>query len=992
MLRRGSLAAALLLLGAAAQAATLSFNGSAVGACSLSGSTYTCASLSLGSTDVVAIASGYTVVVNSSLDFSYNQGLTMSGSAQLQTSGYLDIGDINPANLAISGGTLTTGGNFKIGSQAQTIVANVNAASMTIGSGSTTKITGTLTASGAISLGSHVTIVGPISATTVATNSPVVITGDVSATSSFQLASGSTVKGNVSAPTVVMDPSSSSVTGNVSASSSLTIGSGNTINGTVTGGSMTMASSNVVINGNVTMSGDVDIGSSGTINGDLVARNVTTHASNDVINGNAAVNAIYLDWNSSVTKVITCTGPGAVLCSCVTKADPNYKPTCGAAAPSVPHHIQITHSGSAMTCQAQSVSLRACADAACSSSFTGSTTVTLTPGGGSVTFNGSASATVSQSTAGTATLNATGSGSSNATTCVNSSNGSSSCAMTFTDNGLQLSAPDHVSMTSANLTIQALKSGPNNGTCVPLVKNATVPVNFSCGYMNPASGDQPVTIGNTAVSCGSGSTAVPVTFDANGLGTPALQYPDVGLMSLNASYISGSLGASGGTNFTTAPAKFMIVATATTPVSVGTTADPAFARASDSFTLSVSAVNANGTVTKNFGNESTKESFILSQNLKLPSDGDNQITKGSFGTINSGVATSTAWTFAESGTITLNAALSNSSTYYLGKTGVTGFNTKGTLDLRFVPHHFNTALVAGIPMACAQLGGYSNPCAPSNTSGSFVYAKQGFFMSATAYRDASNVSRNYRPRTISSDSADVSRAVTLSAWTAANGTTADSTLAFTTTPTFAFSYGVGTLGDPAKSPVPVLPTLAFKGSGVGPSTIFLRAVDSDGATSQRSGATETPLTVVSGRMTIANVYGSSTSPVPIEARAQYYSSAAGTWLSNPLFTPVAPAQGAAIPLQASDGYYYDNATPPAYSCTGALTCTALQLVPGTLNFKNGTGLFSLAPPKASGSVMVRLQPSVISTYIPYLPINIGGRVTFGIYRSGPVLYLREVYN
>jgi MSHA biogenesis protein MshQ len=74
----------------------------------------------------------------------------MSGSATCKPRGNnINIADINPSNLAISGGT-TAGGNFKIGNQAQTIIANVNAATMTIGSGSDTKITGTLTASGQI--------------------------------------------------------------------------------------------------------------------------------------------------------------------------------------------------------------------------------------------------------------------------------------------------------------------------------------------------------------------------------------------------------------------------------------------------------------------------------------------------------------------------------------------------------------------------------------------------------------------------------------------------------------------------------------------------------------------------------------------------------------------------------------------------------------------------------------------------------------------------
>nr|WP_308495542.1 DUF6701 domain-containing protein [Duganella guangzhouensis] len=1059
MLRRATapLAALSLLLllvhSGSAAAANVNFNGGAVSNCTLSGSTYSCTSIPLGSSDFAVIASGYTVVVSSSFAPAYNQGLTMSGTAVLQTSGSNNIDLSASNNLSVSGGTISAGGNFKLGASTQSITANVNAATITT-AGSATYITGNVSASGAISFGSSTTVTGSVSAasittgsattitgsltvsgtadlgsaikvngnvnanavktgspatiggnivssttidlgsgtavsgsisgTTITTTSAVTLSGNINASTSFTLASGSTVTGNITAPVVTLSSSSSTVKGDITATTSLDIGSSDIVTGTVTAGSLSMRASGSTINGTTKISGDVDMASGSTINGDLTARNVTQHASSAVINGNAAVNSIYIDWGDSVSKTITCTGTGAVGCSCVTKADPNYQPTCGAATPSVADHILITHGGSALTCQPQSVTLTACANSSCSSTYTGSTTVTLTPGGGSVTFTGSTTATVSQSAAGTTNL-----ATSATTTCLNTSTNpnTSSCAMTFSDSGLVLTAPDHVSMASATLNIQALKASANSTkSCVPLVQNSTVPLKFSCGYTNPSSGTMSPSIASSPVACNGGTTNVNVTFDGNGLATPALAYADVGTMSLQASYTSGNNGASGSTSFTTAPASFKIDATATSPVSL---LNGAFARASDTFTLKVSAINTSGAVTPNFGRESTAESFIISQNLKLPSDGVNNITKGTFAAISSGVGSSTSgnaglWAFTETGTITLNAALTNSSSYYLGKT-VTGFNTKGTVDLRFVPHHFDTVLVSGIPMKCTDVGGYSNPCT-GNTSGSFVYSKQGFFLTVNAYRDSSTISQNYRLKTVSADSADVSRAITLSAWTAAGGTTAAPYLSFTTTPAFTFSSGVGQiLGAPN---VVVLPILAFTGTAVGPTTVFLRAIDADGATSLRSSAVEAPLTIVSGGMMINNAYGSSTSAVPVEVRAMYFSSAAATYLFNPTFSPVSSAGnavvGAAIPLATSDGSYA--------TCTGALSCTTLQLVAGKLQFSGGKGSFSLAAPKASGSVLVRLKQSVIDSYIPYLPMINGGTVTTGVSRPGPVVYTREVYN
>jgi MSHA biogenesis protein MshQ len=970
-----------LLLPQAAWAASDNFNGGAVGNCSYDSpsKTYSCSALS--TSNDIAIASGYTVVLTGSINFDFNQQLNMSGSARLQTTGSLDIGNIKPSNLNISGGTLAAGTNFKIGNQAQTITANVTAATMTVGTGSNTKITGTLTATGQIDLGSHATIVGAVSATVVTTNSPVVITGAVDASTSFQLASGSTLTGNLTSPKVALDPSSVTVTGSITAATSISIGSGNTVNGAITGGTLSMASSNVTVNGNVTMTGDVSIGSNGTINGDLAARNVTTQSSGDYISGNAAVNAIYLDYGARVGKTITCTGAGASGCSCVTRADSSYTPTCGAAAPSGPHHILITHGGSALTCQAQNVTLRACADANCSTTYTGGTSVTLTPGGGTVSFSGSTTATVRQTTVGTATLST-----SLATTCMNSSTNQASCAMDFRDNGLEVSAPDHVSMTSAQLMVQALKSGPGNASCVPLLQG-TVPVKFGCTYMNPtAARSIPVTINGTDVSCGASSTDVSLNFNSAGLATPTLQYAEAGQVGINARYVgsggNANLAASGSDDFVAAPASFKIEALTPAGVNLG-----AVARASDSFTLAISAVNALGQTTYNFGKELSPESFSPGEKIKLPSDGVNAIVMGQFDAIVDGVSkskTGTAglWTFGESGTITLDAKLTNTSSYYLGR-NVTGFNTKGTLDLRFVPHHFDTALVTGIPMSCTGLGGATNPCAPLNTSGSFIYSKQGFYLKVQAYKDAASapasLSQNYRVKTVTADSASVAKDITLTAWTTAGGATAVpltaiKAIADKNAIKFTFANGVGSVSSA------ILPVLEMAATPPIPITAFLRATDDDGATSLRTGAIEAPLTVVSGRIQVANTYGSANSPMPVELRAQYYSGAASAYVANSQFSPVSPAVGADVSLALANVTYAN--------CTPTLDCSALKLqLPSTLSFKNGKALISLATTKASGSANVSL-----GTVIPYLPAPEPGRATFGIYRSGPVIYTREVHN
>jgi MSHA biogenesis protein MshQ len=953
----------------------------------ISGAVTVSGALGLGSGNTIGGAvSGATISTSSNITF----------GSTLTVSGAIDLGSGNTVSGAVSGASISTNANVSMGSLTVTGAADLGSNAQITGSLSAGTVTtnanaqigGAVTSAGAIDFGSGVTVGGGVSGTTITTNSHVSITGNVSATTSLELGSGGAVTGNITAPVVTLRPANITVTGNIAASTSLEAGSGTTITGDISGGNLTLRPSNVTVNGNASFTGDVDMGSGDTINGDLSARNVTTHASNATINGNAAVNAIYLDWGATVSKTITCTGaaPGAPVCSCVTKADSNYQPTCGAPAPVGAHHILITHGGSALTCQPQTVTLRACADASCGSTYTGNTSITLSPGGGTVAFSGSTTATVRQATAGPATLSTSA-----ATACLNSSTNLASCAMDFKDQGLEITAPDHVSMSGAQLTVQALKSGPGGASCVPLVQNATVPVKFSCNYMNPAAARAiPVTIGGTDVSCGGGTTDVSLSFDVGGLATPSLQYAEAGQVNVSASYTgsgaSGNLAASGSDDFVAAPASFKIEAVPTTSISLN---NSAFARAGDTFTLTVTALNANNQATRNFGKELSPESFSISEKLKLPSDGSNAITQGLFDAIVDGAGKSKSgatglWAFNEAGAITLDARLANASTYYMGRT-VSNFNTRGMLDLRFVPHHFDTALVAGgptdIPMGCAGLGSFNNPCTSPSTY--FVYSGQGFYLKVSAYKSATVLSENYRPKSVAADSASVAKDIYLSAWTSANGTTQIPATLLKAIPAnavdandvkFLFASGVGQVSTAR------LPTLEFITTPTKPTTVFLRAIDEDGASSQRTGAAETPLTLVSGRIQVPNNYGSANSPMPIQVQAQYYSDAAGAYVFNSQFSPLSPAAGADVALAAANVSYAQ--------CTGALNCAALKLQePSTLSFKSGKAVFILAAPKASGSASVSL-----GTVITYLPAPDPGRVTFGVYRSGPVIYTREVHN
>lgn len=1020
MLRRGSFAA-LLLLGAAAQAATLNFNGGAAGGCTLSGNTYTCSSLSLADTDVVSIASNYKVVVNSALTFSYNQSLKMSGSAQLQTSGNLSIADINPANLAVSGGTLTTSGNFKIGSQAQTIVADVNAATMTIGSGSTTKITGTVTATSRIDIASHVTIVGPITAPVLTTNSGVTLNGNINSTTSFQLASGSSVTGNISSPSIKFDSSGSTVKGDVSTSGTLDVGSQVSVTGSVTAAGLVLRASSAVINGTTKISGDVVMESGTTINGDLSARNVTTNSGSAVINGNASVNAIYIDWNNSVNGVITCTGAlnGTEPCSCVSKPQYyNYTPRCAAAPSSNVHHFQISHPGSALTCQAQSIEIKACANEDCTSTVTGSTSMTLLPSNTPLTFTGTTTQSIRQPTAATITLGASGGGATSATVCPNAATKSDNCALKFEDKGLILSVsqPAHLAWASGiKLNIQALQNSA--GTCVPLVKGTT-PIAFSCDYVNPVSGANavPVLIGGKNVQC-SGNTSVDLTFDDNGSASASLQYAEVGQTRINASYVKDSLGASGAVEFTTAPASFKVEAVRVS--SASQLSPTAFAKASEPFNVRLTALNAKGDPTKNFGRETPPQNFYIDTPAMVePANGVNAITIGPYKSVVDGAAVPEDgqkgyWRFDETGTIQIKVRQKDSSTYYLGNK-TTGFNTNTQLNLTFAPDHFDVLLPpVGAPMSCAGLGALKTPCDGSNPDGKFLYFGQPFALQVNAYIGLKDAQGKYLPA--QNYVAGAARTVDISLLGVGGSNPGVSAVKWSngdTTPRFIFSYDEhnkvtsGTLAPANMLILDFANTIAANAAlttPVAPTTFALRATNAD--TSSSASFAEPLLTMVTGRMEIGNISGPLKGNVPVKARAQYWNGKAyvfnSLYASDTLSLSRTVGTGKSYYISFSNcrnGLYGGNANAP---CAGA---PALGLAQGqdSMKFANGEATFYLAQPTGltrNGSVNVALRDASLENnndkrlpeLIRYLPSG-SGTVVFGVYRSGPVIYTREVYN
>jgi MSHA biogenesis protein MshQ len=1030
MFRILSLLLSILLLTGVAQAGTVNFNGKNVGNCTLSGTTYTCGTAFLGATDTASIFTGYTVIVNGSLQLGWDQGLKMTGTARLETTGNggIRLSGANPANINITGGTLKAAADFVLGGNRQDITADVIAATLDI-TGPGSKITGSVTTTAAVTLVSRSEITGAVSAGSLSAGADVILGGSVTTTGAIYLQSRTTVAGAVSGGSLKTE-SGAILNNTVKVDGLADFESGSMVYGNVTAGSLTLRPAGTTITGNVNVSGDVTMGSSTVINGDLVGNNVKTQSSNARINGNALVYSLYFAYGGTVSKVITCKVPGDFPCSCVTyESGYNYSPTCAAATPAGPHHFQITHGGSALTCQPQTVTVTACANAACTAPhYASSTSVTLQPGGKSFTFTGSTTAaTVQQSTVGTAILAAPTASAS--VSCVNTSNSQASnqCAMAFDDTGLVVNVNNHIAMTTANVTIQALAASSNKQSCVPLVASKTENLDLSCAFVNPvpakANANAKVTLinnsGSNSLSCGGAAARMPLAFNSDGLATATLTYPEAGQVSLAASYAgsaSASFTAKGAGAFIAAPARFTIAATTVNvnsvsktrnTVAAGTVIDASsavFAKTGEPFTVTISAVNAKGDVTTNFGKESTPENFNFSTlAVDNPPDANNlgAITAGAWDAISNGVAnsktdTSGQWSFSDVGIIRLDATLAGSSGYYLGYSGNAVFKTVGTQKIgRIIPDHFDTTLPAepanDTTMACSVNGGAQvvTPCVLR-----FIYSHQPFKVVATAYNNANVVTGNYQGA--------LAKAITLSAVTTNGGAAAVTTGAMgsnvaNVAPGFTFTKGVGIINTSANTGAS-LPLFAFTPkptatTGTRPTQFYVRAIDTDLVTSQRTGAVEQPVTAVSGRLLVPNVDGSPSSALPVTVQAQFYHPDRGGYVLNPMYGAAAPTPAGYMLFDHCQKGLASNAA--TYACTSA---AQLQLMaPGTTAFAAGLAKFRLAAPapgNISGSVnLTLLQPCASGPcvqWIDYLP-STTGKLTFGVYRSGPVIYTREVY-
>lgn len=469
------------------------------------------------------------------------------------------------------------------------------------------------------------------------------------------------------------------------------------------------------------------------------------------------------------------------------------------------------------------------------------------------------------------------------------------------------------------------------------------------------------------------STAVTATFPAGvpSAGPYTFNYPDVGKVELWMRNTNRTNQIGSSNPFVVVPHHFGISGVTGGPIKAG-----------NNFSATMTALNALGATTPNFGQESSPESVAMSFTKCQPT-GTNAVNgsfSGSVGAFAAGVTSASNLNWSEVGNgdlVATNTSYLGSGVTTTGNTGTGGTACNGTGGAGnvgpFIPDHFDTTVsqVSGVPMPCP-----SGLTCPALYNG-FVYSGQAFTVNVYARNAAGSVTQNYDGT--ANTAPNFAKAVTLTAWDAIGSTTTQNpgggALSNNTVPAASFTNGTTTLGTPAT------PIYTFGTVPTVPTDIYVRAKDTDNTTSLRGASSvEGGVKVVSGRIDISNAHGSELLSLPISVAIQYWD---GTSYVTSDTDSVSSFSTTAT------GLTFSNCLPLPPSTTALPYCPPATLpTPASVVFTSGTGSFTLSAPGANNTGSVDMSIGVPS----YLNSNTT-RATFGVYSGNSnFIYMQEKFN
>ncbi len=221
---------------------------------------------------------------------------------------------------------------------------------------------------------------------------------------------------------------------------------------------------------------------------------------------------------------------------------------CSAAA--AVDHYRIEHDGVGLTCEAESITIKACADSNCAALSSNLVSLDFQADGitqSSPSFTGSTVVSLVQTTPDILSLSVANPTivASNPLICDDGIG--NSCDIVFTDTGFKFYADgvvdalgnqiagktSNIAPGNQSLTLRAIQANPATGQCDALINNATENIGFAYQCSDPAS--CAITSNGMAINgsqiiddVSSGYTNISISFDASGTGTLTLNYLDAG--------------------------------------------------------------------------------------------------------------------------------------------------------------------------------------------------------------------------------------------------------------------------------------------------------------------------------------------------------------------------------------------------------------------------------------------------------------------------------
>ncbi|QIR13375.1 DUF6701 domain-containing protein [Shewanella aestuarii] len=426
-------------------------------------------------------------------------------------------------------------------------------------------------------------------------------------------------------------------------------------------------------------------------------------------------------------------------------------------------HFEFDHTGSGLTCSAETLTLKACANADCSQTVPDFITATLSPatvtggggwvGGNTVSFSGgSTTVDLRRNTPGAVTVDVIGStpgAKPFSTTLCRIAGGAASkanCTLTFADSGFVFDVPDKLAnKPQTDVVVSAVRKDDNSQQCVPSFANVSKNVAFWSSYVNPVSSaminPQSMTVNATPIGRSiAAATTIPLAFNAQGQANISVNYPDAGQLQLDAQYTGTGdeqgLVMQGNDQFVSFPVGLCVTPKDSNGLcAAGNSSCNVYKKAGESFDLLIQGKAWQADGDSNYCDNSNTPNYVhggmtLGSNLVAPSASaggvQGVISNTSYNHVAQTTNTNTvSQSISEVGVFTFSA---KAPTTYLGSSFYNIPLARSANIGRFVPDRFVVSDVSVIP-AC----------------GSFSYMDQAFpmAMKLSAYNLFTSVTQNY---------------------------------------------------------------------------------------------------------------------------------------------------------------------------------------------------------------------------------------------------------